>query len=348
MYTHHRSPRLCQRMMLGYGGFHCLCRLSQDDTDDDLQAMALDSLLQLAHTMIRPSSRKRRHSYSTSDDLVDIPPPSKVPRLNFSLSHQEPLPSLPLADIPSMIAQAISSNENTTCKYRDSDHCPFDMVITVKNEGSDSLSIQVHKSMLVNISDVFAVMLGGQYMESSCNEVVLHKIPPLGFLSVIHHAYGCGWQCHHVLERVREAEWVPVCESNIEDDTFSQERLNLSWTSDVFISQVADKCAGEREKKLARHCLQVLSLAGMFLLPELVMLCEHEAVNYLIPNNVSAMFRFAELHRCLCLAESCVRSVVNLHHSKERTEILRDIITSPQGETALNIIKVFLQQSTDL
>lgn len=334
-------------MMLGYGGFHCLCRLSQDDTDDDLQAMALDSLLQLAHTMIRPHSRKRSHSYSSSDDLTDVAPPSKVPRRNFSFFHQEPslLPSLPLPDIPSLNAQAMSSNKTTSCRYRDSDHCPFDMVITVKNDGCDSLSIQVHKSTLVNISDVFAVMLGGQYMESSCSEVVLHKIPPLAFLSVIHHTYGCGWQCPSVLVRVREAEWLPVCKSDVECDTFSQEGLNLSWTSDVFISQVADKCMGETEKKLARHCLQVLSCAGMFLLPELVMLCEHEAVAYLVPDNVSAMFQFAEFQRCLCLAESCMRSVVNLQHSQERTEILRDIIMSSLGETALNIIKVFL---TDL
>ena len=336
--------------MLGYGGFHCLCRLSREDADDDLQAMALDSLLQLAHTMIKPSSRKRRHSYLTSDDLTDVAPPSKVPRLNFSFSHQEPLqfPSLPLPDISSLIAQAISSSKTTNCRYRDSDHCPFDMVITVKNEGCDSVSIQVHRSTLVNISDVFAVMLGGQYMESSCSEVVLHKIPPLAFLSVIHHTYGCGWQCPRVLVRVREMEWLTVCDSDVECDTFSQERLNLSWTSDILISQVVDKCVGETEKKLARHCLQVLSCAGMFLLPELVMLCEHEAVSYLVPNNVPTMFTFAELHRCMCLAESCMRSVVNLQHSQERTEILRDIIKSPQGETALNIIKVFLEQSTDL
>lgn len=308
-----------------------------------MQAMALDSLLQLALTMIRPSSsRKRRHSYSTGDDLADVlPPAAKLPRLSISMSHQGPLPSdcLPVS---AQITHALSSFRQTNCRYRDYDHWPFDMVITVNNEGSDPLSIQVHKSMLVELSDVFAVMLGGHYMESTSSEVLLHKVPPLAFLSVIHHTYGCGWQCPDVIERVREADMATVF------DTTSQDRLNLSWTSEVLISQVTDKCVGEMKKKLARHCLQVLSCAGMFLLPELVTLCEHEAVNYLIPENLSAMFRFAELHWCLCLSESCVRSLVNLPHSRERTEILRDIIESPQGETALTIIKVFLEQAADL
>ena len=357
-------------MMLGYSGFQLLCGLARGGSGDgdsggvtndiheagvDVQSMALDSLLQLAHNMIRPSSRKRRHSYpSTSDDsLLDGLPPSKAPRL--SLSHQESLPvelTTPQSCGPSL-AQNLKKSALTKCRYADYDHCPFDMVITVENKGSSPqqppppLSMQVHRSMLIENSDVFAVMLGGQYMESSRSEVVLHKIPPLAFLSVIHHTYGCGWQCDKVIERVCEPEYFAA--SNVgsnEDESVSRHELNLSLTSDLLISQIVDKCAGETEKRLAEHCLQVLSCAGMFLLPELVTLCEHEAVRYLVPDNISAMFRFAELHWCLCLAESCVRSLVNLPHSNQRTEILRDVIMeSAQGETALDIIRVFLEQS---
>ena len=348
--------------MLGYAGFQLLCGLAQDDAtvNDiheavDLQSMALDSLLQLAQTMIRPSSRKRRHSYpSTSDDFVDGLPPSKAPRLN--LSHQESLPVdliTPRVRAPLPAVQTLICG-HTKCRYADYDHCPFDMVITVENEGSSPqspppLSIQVHRSMLVDNSDVFAVMLGGQYMESSCSEVVLHKIPPLAFLSVIHHTYGCGWQCAKVIERVTDSEYCAnEAINNIESyESASQDRVNLSLTSDLFISHVVEKCVNETEKRLAAHCLQVLSCAGMFLLPELVTLCEHEAVRYLVPDNMSAMFQFAELHWCMCLAESCIRSLVNLPHSSQRTEILGDILGSPQGETALGIIRVFLEQSGD-
>ena len=347
--------------MLGYSGFQLLCGLAQSDgaTTNDIheavnfQLMALDSLLQLAHNMIRPSSsRKRRHSYpSTSDDSLDGLPPSKAPRL--SLSHQESLPvdlTTPQSCAPSPL-QSLKSGL-TKCRYADYDHCPFDMVITVENKGSSPqppspLSIQVHRSILVENSDVFAVMLGGQYMESSRSEVVLHKIPPLAFLSVIHHTYGCGWQCAKVTERVAESEHCAhVTASDVEsNESPSQSRPNLSLTSDLLISQIVDKCVGETEKRLAEHCLQVLSCAGMFLLPELVTLCEHEAVRYLVPGNTSAMFRFAELHWCMCLAESCLRSVVNLPHSNQRTQILRDILESAEGETALDIIRVFLEQS---
>jgi hypothetical protein len=203
--------------------------------------------------------------------------------------------------------------------------------------------------MLVENSDVFAVMLGGQYMESSRSEVILHKLPPLAFLSVIHHTYGCGWQCGKVIERVCESEHCAhISASDVEsdDENVTQRGLNLSLTSDLLISQIVAKCVGEIERRLAEHCLQVLSCAGMFLLPELVTLCEHEAVRYLVPDNISAMFRFAELHWCMCLAESCVRSLVNLPHSNQRTEILRDVLMeSAQGETALDIIRVFLEQS---
>lgn len=348
--------------MLGYAGFQLLCGLARggataNDIHEavDLQSMALDSLLQLAQTMIRPSARKRRHSFpSTSDDFFDGLPPSKTPRL--SLSHQESLPvdfCTPQIPAPSPVVQNLISG-CTKCRYADYDHCPFDMVITVENEGSSPqspqpLSIQVHRAMLVDNSDVFAVMLGGQYMESSCSEVVLHKIPPLAFLSVIHHTYGCGWQCAKVIERVAESEYCSsvTVSDVVSDQSVCQDRVNLSLTSDLLISQVVDKCVGETEKRLAGHCLQVLSCAGMFLLPELVTLCEHEAVRYLVPNNVSAMFQFAELHWCMCLAESCLRSLVNLPHSSQRTDILRDILESPQGETALDIVRVFLEQSGD-
>lgn len=341
----HRSARLCQRMMLGYGGFQHLCILARSCDDGDLQAMSLDSLLQLALTMIKPSSsRKRRRSYSTSDDLVDSSlPPSKAPR--HSLSCVEPLSSEPL-HLLSEPSQVPPAGRIAHCRYRDWDHCPFDMVITVSNEGSTPLSLQLHKSMLVDLSDVFAVMLGGQYMESSCSEVILHKVPPLAFLSLIHHAYGCGWQCPTVMETVEDSDWTHTPSDHKDDDNL-QEGRDLSLISDLLISQVIDQCRGAGEKRLVRHCLQVLSCAGMFLLPELVTLCEHKAVNYLVPENVSAMFQFAELHWCLCLAESCVRCVVNLPHSQQRTDILRDIVESPQGETAIKIIRVFLEQSGD-
>ena len=323
-------------MMLGYGGFSRLSDLVRDDGDDVLQAMALDSLLQLARTVTRPATRKRTRSHSISDDTL---PPSKLPRR--SLAYQEPL--LPIS--------SHASPRNTVCRYMDHDHSPFDMIITINNEGSHPLSIQVHKSILLELSDVFAVMLGGQYLESSRSEVHLHKIPPVAFLSVIHHAYGCGWQCSAVMERVMVTALVPPTTSELAPPTTSEEsnltsekRPNLSLISDLLISKVVDKCEGEREKKLATHCLQVLSCAGMFLLPDLVTLCQHKAVSYLVPENVSAMFRYAELHWSMCLAESCIRSVINLPHSQERTEILKDIIESPQGSTALDIIKVFLQQ----
>lgn len=359
-------------MMLGYSGFQLLCGLARASADSDIheatplsvdiQSMALDSLLQLAHNMIKPSSRKRRHSYpSTSDDSspLDSLPPSKTPRL--SLSHQESLPVDFLTTPQSYIEYAQSLVQNllrsglSRCRYADYDHYPFDMVITVENEGSSPpLSIQVHRSMLIENSDVFAVMLGGQYMESSRSEVVLHKIPPLAFLSVIHHTYGCGWKCDQVMERVLVSEscaHVHIAAGDVEtnDESVSQYYAqNLSLTSDLLISQIVNKCVGETEKRLAGHCLQVLSCAGMFLLPELVTLCEHEAVRYLVPDNISAMFRFAELHWCMCLAESCIRSLVNLQHSNQRTKILRDIIVeSAQGEMALDIIRVFLEQSGD-
>lgn len=340
-------------MMIGYAGFKLLCGLAQSGrpTNDiheapKLQSLALDSLLQLAHNMIRQTSRKRRHSYPFGEDLPsDSLQPRKAPRL--SLSHQESLP-VDLAALKRIgcVPSRVQNSNITRCRYADYDHWPFDMVITVKNEGaSPPLSIQVHRSMLVDNSDVFGVMLGGQYVESTRNEVVLHKIPPLAFLSVVHHTYGCGWQCSKVIERVTHSEQF----THVAPDTESPslDRPNLSLTSDLLISHIVDKCVGEVERKLAEHCLQVLSCAGMFLLPELVTLCEHEAVKYLVPDNISAMFQFAELHWCLCLAESCVRSLVNLPHSNQRTEILGDMVASPNGETALNIIRVFLTQSSE-
>lgn len=334
--------------MVDYGAFQVLCELLKDEGDEELWEMALDSMLALGHNMhLQQVPRYRRRYSALPPDLQLQVRRFPFSRLDFSFRDL----SLSEAVLPhqqqqqQQLSRETSMNDDsadmaecrqTYCKHLDTDHHPFDVTIILHTPAGGIVRVPAHQSTLVEECDVFRVMLGGSYKESLCGQVHIHSISPCGFLSTLHHIYGCGWQCKTVLDEVsRRGDEEKVEASSSQSDLLSQ-------ATDTLLREIASVCGSREDGVRVEHCLQVLACGGRFLLPDLITLSEHTAVKYLCPGNLVAMFHFAQLHQCFCLAESCIHSLVSLPHLQLRTDIFRELLTSSEGEAALQIILLFL------
>lgn len=339
----HRPPRVCQKLMVDYGAFQVLWDLlmPMEEGQSEQWEMAVDSMLALGHNLNVQQVPRHRRRYS------NIPPelqPRKFPFSRLDCSFKD----LSLSET-GLIAQSITEDttgcRQTQCRYMDTDLHPFDLTIILHSPSGQKVKVQAHKSTLMEESDVFHVMLAGSYRESSCGEIHLHSIAPCGFLSVLHHMYGCGWQCREVLNMVassgrRESTSGMSC---IGGEALREGTSDLLYeTTAILLQEIADTFQEREEKIRTEHCLQVLACAGRFLLPDLITLSEHAAAKSIQPGNMVAMFHFAQLHQCFCLAESCIRALVTIPHLQLRTQVFRDLVSSAEGEAALQIILLFL------
>lgn len=331
----YRSPRVCQKLMVDYGAFNVLCELlKQEASVEQLWEMAVDSMLALGHNMHVQQVPRHRRRYST------LPPQLQLQARKFPFSRLDfSFKDLSLSETG--LLPLCGPNQGETrgcqvahCRYLDTDFHPFDLTMILHSPSGQIVRVPAHKSTLIEESDVFRVMLAGSYKESSCCEVHLHSISPCGFLSVLHHMYGCGWQCKKVLNVVASQARASRAETPQPD--------LLSETTDILLREIASACQDREESGRTEHCLQVLACAGRFLLPHLITLSEHAAAKSLRPGNVVAMFHFAQLHQCFCLAESCIRALVTIPHLQHRTNIFKELLTSTEGEAALQIILLFL------
>ena len=336
--------------MLGYKGLQILSDLAVKE-ELETQAMALNSLLALVKNVQKLSCKR---SFTVPEE--DSTPMRKRVRLDCSPSSSTEEVVLPhytyIAEAPNKVF----------CRYHDSDHCPFDLTIVVSSNHT-TVQVPVHRSILSESSDVFSVMLSGHYKEALCSEVYIREVPPLAFMSLLHHIYGCGWHCPVVVEEVLKSESVNNdCElvttthsrdCSSSDDAGSSnlgvntEALEESFTAsavdaatEVMIKEVS-RCT--RDHQSAAHCLQVLTCAGQFLLPQLMAQCQHHFAAFLLcPSNVVPVFHFARLHQCCCLAKSCLHCVVAMPHSELRREVFGGLIASSEGTSVLMMIEEFL------
>lgn len=326
--------------MVDYGAFQVLCDLLQ--LEGEHWEMAADSMLALGHNMHVQQVPRHRRRYSNISQLQA----KKFPfsRLDFSFKD------LSLSEPGLIASQCLPKTGDAVecrmarCRYMDTDFHPFDLTIILHSPSGQTVKVQAHKSTLVEESDVFRVMLAGSYKESSCGEVHIHSISPCGFLSVLHHMYGCGWRCKEVLNMVAASRRSEGRAGRCEGGAGTPQPDLLSETTAILLHEIA---SSSEDRDRTEHCLQVLACAGRFLLPDLITLSEHAAAKSLQPDNVVAMFHFAQLHQCFCLAESCIRVLVTIPHLQLRTQVFKELLTSTEAEAALHIILLFLT-ATDL
>lgn len=326
--------------MVDYGAFQVLCELLKDEENVPAWEMAVDSMLTLACNMQKQQVPRHRRRYSALPMKLGLHA-RKFPFSRLDVSFKDLSLSEPLSFLQGFESSEGGARESSPqyCKYMDTDHHPFNLTIVLHPPSGAAVRVQVHKSTLVEHSDVFRVMLEGSYRESSGEEVHIHSISPCGFLSMLHHLYGCGWKCRSVrswLARVTEGG------EGMDEEGAPLHSDLLSETSNVLLTAIVSGCRDREEGAKAEHCLQLLACAGRFLLPDLVTLSEHEMVRYLCAGNVVAVFHFAQLHQCFCLSESCLRTLVTLPHLQLRTEIFKQLLTSSEGEAAIQIILLFL------
>ena len=326
--------------MLSYQGLEVLTSLVMGEDGGDLQTAATDSLLALAQN-VQKAGKKRN-----SRQLEDTNRPTAELSKWWPASEERVASEL---QVP-----PITAGTKPFCRYHDSDHCPFDLMVHVSHS-TTSLHLPVHRTMLAESSEVFNVMLGGQYRESQDSEIHIQDVHPIAFTSLLHYTYGCGWLCPTVLEEVLHSsdEDGQDVRKNIDTESGEDPALSdgdCSGTGSISISTMTDSVIEKvvysfeflEDRQSARHCLRVLAVSSRFLFPGLCSQCEAFASAYLTPLNVVEVFHFAELHQSRYLTQHCIHCIVGLPHSELRRKVFRDLVSSSEGVTAMNTLETML------
>ena len=308
--------------MVDYDGQKVLAQLLATPSST-LRGVAADALLALASTSDLVLHRKLRHpplNSSGSDITMTTSPGCHTPICT--------VPGSPLCLSPAGMECRPSSVE---CRYRDSDHRPFDYVVVLHQNGTrtaeygsetDTIRMPVHKAVLMEASEVFNGMLGGHFIESDKSEVCLKEVHPQAFRSVLHHMYGCGWRCKEATN------------TKSRDQSCVQQNV-----SDSIMAAVSSNFDLPNEHADVLHTLRCLATASQFLLGSLCGECERRAASFLSPATVVPLFLFSQLHQSCWLAEECVRHVVSLPPSLQRRMCLLELAQCAEGDTALDMLQ---------
>lgn len=305
-----RMARVCQKLMLDYSGQAVLVQLL-GSSSSALRESAADSLLVLAATADHLSHRKLLGPTANASGSST---PSYTPK-------SRPVPHDGMELMP--------------CRYHDSDHCPFDFEILLHQNGTETaqhrsgtqqtVCLPVHRAVLMEASEVFAVMLGGQYLESGLKEVLLKNVHPQAFRSIVHHMYGCGWLCTEATADLQASSHDLSCDrSDISDSTMAAVTSNFEL---------------QNEHVYVLHTLRCLAAASQFLLSSLCGECERQAAAYFSTASVVPLFMFAQLHQSCWLAEDCVKYIVGLPPSLQRRLCLLELASCGEGDTALDMVQ---------
>ena len=362
-------------MLLGYNGLHNLLLLSEgrditpankDDTmnicstcntvdeaeieskkpnndcydsfDDTAQNKAIVALLHLAFHYYNYPPRKRRHSYTHVEDAYV--PCTAFPLPRSKHQRQENTRSIScVAEIQLPIDTKDNHPSIPVCMYRDSDHCPFDLIIQVNN-GDDEIGIfPVHRAMLVESSEVFAVMLEGMYQESLSNVIQLYQVLPSVFNSYLHHVYGCSWECSEMTHEHNSSSWKkPLNKSSNGEGTDSKIKQNPSFMGNT-LEEITGPIPCSKDKELTVHYLQLLECADRFYLPSLVKRCEESLNVHLNEDNLVPLFFFSQIHQSHQLAKKCILCLLSVRNVTKQCNIFKELLQSDDGAECLSMIK---------
>ena len=190
-----------------------------------------------------------------------------------------------------------------------------------------TVHLPAHRAVLMEASEVFCVMLGGHFLESAKSEVYLQNIHPHTFRSVLHHLYGCGWQCEEVLHHITPDEYQLHDHKDI---------------STSIISAVSSNFDLPHKKLEVWHTLCCLATASQFLLATLQGVCEMKAALLISQTTVVPLFLFSQLHGSCWLAERCVRHVMcsgSDRPSLQHRASLLELANCSQGDTVLDMVQ---------
>ena len=339
----YRSRVVCHKMLINYNGLHNLFHLVQGQSLSSEHSPAFDAvisesvsndatmtLLLLANTYYaHPINKRRRSSAFPSEYSDNLFPalPTKKARL------ETPADSNPITDMLSSfpLSNSFTNKGDYMCRYMDTDHCPFDLLLVVGDE-ERSCRFPVHRHRFVEACEVFAVMLEGLYQESQLGRICIREVNPSVFRSYVHHVYGCRWPCE-----VEREEWRKECSKSDEMEIDSGNALNYDLLKEL-IESVTLPCNRIQEFV---HYLLLLECANRYYLPSLISRCEDVLASYVIAKNLVPMFMYASIHQGHRLCRECVIVLVSLGDVEKQCVVMRDLLSSSDALNCLDIIKDF-------
>lgn len=296
--------RVCRKLMVGYNGQILLTQLLTSPPSWSLREWAAESLLALAAT----SNLNTCLRYQTSS-AVTISIPGSNPDI-----------------IP---CQANGMACRQACRYCDYDHYTFDFEVLLNQNGIKTsqhgtetepiIHMPAHKSVLMEASEVFNVMLGGHFLESNKSEVYLQNVHPQIFQSILHHLYGCGWLCDEALHHITPDDY-QLC--------------NHDDISNSIISTIISNFDLPQEKMDVWHTLHCLATASQYLLDSLCSVCERQAALLISECTIVPLFLYSQLHGNCHLAEECVLYTMCGQHR----DCLLELASCSESDTAIDMI----------
>ena len=193
------------------------------------------------------------------------------------------------------------------CSYSKTPSTPFDVVMKMYT----GESIEVHRSVLCALSEVFAAMLSSDFIEASQSEIMIKDLNHATALFLVHYAYGCSW--------------------SIDNSSVACPLLKESLSSD-------NSPQSDRSKFDFEFLVDLLACADRFLLTDLKKQCEQLMMYSLTGDHVADAYLAAVFYNTprlrvyslqyIFLGDlemNCVYNcVVKLLQSEERDRVIED------------------------
>ena len=306
-----RARRVLKRLMIDFRGQGILIDLVTSSSD--LRESAADSLLSFTYSLETPTTQE---FLSLIFPLLPDPEPP---------TETSPHTPTHLACRHSGVGCA------PRCRYHDYDNTPFDYSVKLDRHGTgterhgtgtEHVHLLAHRAVLMGASQVFNVMLSGHFMESGGSEVYLRGVHPTAFLSLLHHIYGCGWDCSDAMET-----WLP-------DDGSHDDQSDISSS---LMSAVVSNYDYSRPKVL--QTLRCLATASRFLLDSMRESCERQAASFVTMTTLVPLFLFSLLHGSVILGEKCLRCLFFRPPSPARRTCLLQLASCPESSAAMELLR---------
>ncbi|XP_028400595.1 uncharacterized protein LOC114523765 [Dendronephthya gigantea] len=154
------------------------------------------------------------------------------------------------------------------CFYHNNHQTPFDVVMKVET----GESIEVHRSVLCKLSEVFSAMFSSHFMEGHQSEIILKDLNHSTLQFLVHYAYGCCWSLKS------HFDVCPLLEQILSSDRFKLDfdfLLNLLACADRFLLGILKKqCENLMMFSLsAEHVTEAYLTAVLYNTPRLRVRC---------------------------------------------------------------------------
>ena len=296
-----RARRVLKRQMIDFRGQGILIDLVTSSSD--LPESAADSLLSFTYSLETPTAQELLSLIFPL--LPDPQPPTETSPTDLACRH-------------SGVGCA------PRCRYHDYDNTPFDYSVKLDRHGTgtEHVYLLAHRAVLMGASQVFNVMLGGHFLESGGSEVYLRGVHPTAFLSLLHHIYGCGWDCSGAME------------TRLPEDGSHDDQSDISSS---LISAVVSNYDYNHSKVL--QTLRCLATASRFLLDSMRESCERQAASFVTMTTLVPLFLFSRLHGSVFLGEKCLRCLVFRPPSPARRICLLQLASCPESSAAMELLQ---------